>query len=215
MSRLRRVASPVGPVLFGVGYAVLLLVVDLLVRSVPDDGGAAVRGWASTSLDTLTGGVLHAVGALVLSAFVPEESAGWWAVFALVGCWVTGRAVGVRRAVLVGVSGQVVGTLLSEGLLAVRIGRGDADEALRGALDIGPSYVVVALLVAGVVGGRRFERAPALVCFGLLAPYLFDGLTGLDVTAVGHTTAVAVGAGAGFLATRRAARPQQASGVRR
>jgi hypothetical protein len=121
----------------------------------------------------------------------------------------------VRWAVVVGVAGQLVGTLVSEGLLAWRIDRGDADEALRGALDIGPSYVVVALLVAGVVGGRRFERVPALVCFALLAPYLFDGLAGLDVTAVGHTTAVAVGAGAGFLATRRAARPQRAPAVRR
>lgn len=214
-SRRRAGLTPPGPLILGCSYAALLLVVDLLVRAVPEDGGAAARGWASTSLDNLSDGVPHALGALVSSAFVPQESAGWWALFALVGCWVTGRALGGRGAAALAAAGHVVGTLLSEGLLAWRIGRGDESEALRGVLDIGPSYAVVALLVAGAVRGRRFERVPALVCSALVAPYLFDGLTDLDVTAVGHATAVAVGGAAALLATRRVARPQPAAGVRR
>ena len=122
----------------------------------------------------------------------PRSRPGWWAVFALVGCWVTGRALGVqldRRSS--GPPGRWSGRCSPRACSRGGSTAVTRTSVLRGALDIGPSYVVVALLVAGAVGGRRFERVPALVCFGLLAPYLFDGLTGLDVTAVGHATAVA------------------------
>jgi hypothetical protein len=97
-----------------------------------------------------------------------------------------------------------VGTGVSEGVLALRVARGLEPAAARSIVDVGPSFVVVGVLVATVVGGKcRWWRAAAALGFGLLVPSLFDGLSRWDVAAVGHVTAIAVGAGGGVLLFRR------------
>lgn len=200
--RLRRL-GPVGPWAVGLGYGAALLVTDTFTRVLSDDDGAAARAWLSTNLDALSS-PLHGVAALAGSAFVAEESAGWWALFGAVGLTVAGRRFGAARAAVLAAAVHVLATLVSEGLLAARIAAGDAPASDRGLLDVGPSYLVVAALVAAVAYGRRWERIPPLVAFGLVAPYLFGGLADLDVAAVGHAASVVLALGLCAALVRRA-----------
>jgi hypothetical protein len=204
-ARLRRL-GPAGPWALGLGYAAALVVVDTLTRVLPDDDGAAARAWLSTNLDTLSS-PLHGVAALLGSAFVAEESVGWWAVFAVAGLTVAGRRFGAVRAGALALAAHVLATLASEGLLALRIAAGDAPASDRGLLDVGPSYLVVGALAAGIAYGRRWERVAPAVAFALVAPYLFGGLTDLDVTPVGHATSAVLALGLGAAAARRARTP--------
>lgn len=203
--RLRRL-GPAGPWAVGLGYAAALLLTDTLTRALSDDDGAAARGWLSTNLDTLTGSPLHAAGALLGSAFVAEESVGWWALFAVAGLVVAGRRLGATRTAGLALAVHLLATAVSEGLLAVRLAAGAADVADRGQLDVGPSYLVVGVLVAAVAYGRRWERVAPAVAFALVAPYLFEGLGDLQVTPVGHTAAMLLGLGGGALLRRARAR---------
>lgn len=207
----RRV-GPAGPWALGLGYAAALLLTDTLTRALSDDGGAAARAWLSTNLDTLTGQPAHAVAALLGSAFVAEESVGWWALFGVAGLVVSGRRFGALRAGALALGTHLLATAASEGLLAARIAAGAAPASDQGLLDVGPSYLVVAALVAGVGFGRRWERLAPAAAFALVAPYLFGGLADLQVAPVGHAASVLLALGLGALLVRRgrAARPRAA-----
>lgn len=52
--------------------------------------------------------------------------------------------------------------------------------------------MVAPALVVGIVYGRGWGRVLCGLAFALLAPNLFGGLLQLDVSAVGHTTAILV-----------------------
>ncbi|WEO93285.1 rhomboid-like protein [Streptomyces sp. FXJ1.172] len=98
------------------------------------------------------------------------------------------------RALALIAAGQLLGTLVSEGLLAARIAAGQADPALRATLDVGPSYVIVSALAAVVAAGaRRWHRRTALAALTVRAPHITSGLTTLAVTPVGHVTALSTG----------------------
>nr|WP_067039103.1 rhomboid-like protein [Streptomyces sp. FXJ1.172]WEO93231.1 hypothetical protein A6P39_003770 [Streptomyces sp. FXJ1.172] len=101
---------------------------------------------------------------------------------------------GNMRALALIAAGQLLGTLVSEGLLAARIAAGQADPALRATLDVGPSYVIVSALAAVVAAGaRRWHRWTALAALTARAPHITSGLTTLAVTPVGHVTALSTG----------------------
>jgi hypothetical protein len=125
-------------------------------------------------------------------------------VLAAVGIAGVVAAAGPWRAVLVVVAAHLVGTAVSEGSLGVRVARGVAPAASRAVLDVGPSFVVVGVLVTAVVAGVTWWwRGLALAGFALLAPTIFDGLVEGDVAAVGHVTAIVVGLLAGALVVLR------------
>ncbi|MFL6054519.1 MAG: hypothetical protein ACJ72W_16610 [Actinoallomurus sp.] len=85
--------------------------------------------------------------------------------------------------------------------------------------DVGPSYIIMSALLATVLYGTaraparglfttsRWCRLGALAGLIVLAPYIFDGLSHLDVAAVGHVVALVTGAALGLLMTRRGAEP--------
>lgn len=169
---------------------------------VPPHAWSAVAGWASTSVANLEH---HPVGSLVASAFVAEGSEYAWPLLIALAMFGANRALGNLRTVAVCAAGQVLGTLVSEGIVAYRVDRAGLPVSYRHLLDIGPSYVVVAAIAAAVIAGSRPARGAALVDFALLVfpGRIFSGLGDLDVAAVGHLSALVVAAGATLILARR------------
>jgi hypothetical protein len=165
---------------------------------VPPDAWPAVAAWASTSVVNLEH---HPVGSLVASAFVAEGSEYAWPVLIALAMFGANRALGNVRTLVVCAAGQVIGTLVSEGIVAYRVDQADLPVSYRHLLDIGPSYVVVAAIVAAVIAGSWPARAAGVLAFALLVfpGRIFSGLGDLDVAAVGHLTALVTAAGATLL----------------
>jgi hypothetical protein len=89
----------------------------------------------------------------------------------------------------------VIGTLVSEGILAYRIDHGTMPAADRFITDVGPSYVVVTAIAVALLWGRWPARLAAAIDFTLLIFIgdIFGGLSHLHVAAVGHATALLTG----------------------
>ena len=143
------------------------------------------------------------VAAAVAGAVVPPHA--WPALIALA-LFGANRALGNAATLAVCAAGQVIGTLVSEGIVAYRVDSADLPVSYRYLVDIGPSYVVVAAIVAALIAGSWPARAAAALDLALLvfAGHIFSGLTGLDVAAAGHLTALVTAAGAVLLMHRRA-----------
>jgi hypothetical protein len=165
----------------------------------PGAGQAAVMRWASTNVHNLH---QDPVGCLVASAFFPSGSVGAWPLLIALALFGANRALGNWRTVVVCGAGHVIGTLVSEGVVAYRASHGALPPAARFIIDVGPSYVVVAAIAVAVLYGGWLARAAALIDLGVLsfAGDIFSGLGQLEVAAVGHTTAIVTGAVAGSLA---------------
>lgn len=159
----------------------------------PAPDKAAVLTWASTSVHNLEH---HPVGCLVASAFLPTSFLLVWpAVIALAMVAAT-SVLGNWRTALTCAAGQVVGTVVSEGIVAYRVADGSLPPADRLLLDVGPSYVVMAAIATALLYGRWLARAAAVVDLVLLIFFgqIFAGLSRLEVTPVGHLTALIAGA---------------------
>ncbi len=157
--------------------------------------------WSSTNLANLP---TRPFTTMVVSAFVTEDPIIVWAVLTTLGLVTLVHRFGNRRAALLVATAHVLATLLSEGIAALRLFAHDAPLAIRHIVDVGPSYVTTSALVAVAAYGRqRWERVAALVGFGFLAPFLFDGLPTLDVAAVGHAASAALGLLIGMIFLRR------------
>jgi len=186
----RRVAQDAAAVAFFVLFAIGSLVIAVLS---PHDAGA-VRLWASTNVANLWH---HPVPALVLSAFIP---AGWpftWLVPIALTMFAANRAIGTARLALVCGAGHLIGTGVSEGIVAYRVDHGGLPAAWSHIYDVGPSYVVVSAIVVAVIFGTLLARVTALAVLAVLVfvSRIFAGLTSLHVAAVGHLTAIATAAG--------------------
>jgi hypothetical protein len=167
---------------------------------------ASFVSWASTNAANLS---RDPVGCLVVSAFVTDDgmrgAVVWLPVIAL-GMFGANRAVGNWRLALVCAAGHVVGTLVSEGIVAWRVASGALPAGYRYLTDVGPSYVVVSAVVVGLLCAPSVWRvlAAADLLFLVGVARIFAGLGQLDVAAVGHLTAIVTAAvAAAFLAPRR------------
>jgi hypothetical protein len=183
-----------------VGYPLVLAVTTLIFRTRPPEVRDGWLAWTSTNLANLG---RHPVAAMVTSGLFAEGELLAWVVLALVGlgavCW----SLGGRRTVLLVTAAHVIGTLISEGILAWRIRAGDEPASARLIVDVGPSYVVVGALVAGAIFGARWWRLAALVGLAVLLPTIFAGLPDLEVPAVGHLCAAIVGGLLGWVLWHR------------
>jgi hypothetical protein len=167
-------------------------------------------GWASTNLANLTN---RPVSTLVVSAFVSEETMLLWIVLTSTGLVLLVRRFGNLRAAFLVIIAHIAGTLVSEGITAVRISVGAAPQAIRHAIDVGPSYVTVSALVAVVCYGRGlWQRAVALGGCLVLAPFLFEGITGFDIAAVGHVVSMLAGVLVGAVFVRYHPRDHSVAG---
>lgn len=174
-------------------YLALFTAVDLTLVLLSPSDASAVLEWASTNVVNLRHDPL---GSLVVSAFVPGEQAIAWPFLIAMALFGANRVLGNRRTIIVCVAGHVLGTLVSEGIAAYRIEQGQLPESAAHIIDVGPSYVVVAAIAVAVLYGSWLVRIVAAVDLLLLvfAGGIFDGLTTLQVAAVGHTTSILVAA---------------------
>lgn len=193
--RMRRRASDyAAAAVFGVLFAIGALVTTLLSPL----ESAALRLWASTNVANLQH---HPVPALVLSAFLPSGSpVAWLAPIALT-MFGANRAVGTARLALICAAGHLIGTGVSEGIVAYRVDHGSLPPAWSHIPDVGPSYVVVSAIVVAVMFGTWLTRVTALAVFAVLVfvSHIFAGLTSLHVAAVGHLTAIVTAAALGLV----------------
>jgi hypothetical protein len=191
------------------GYLVLFLIAELICAWLPPHDQAAFVSWASTSVHNLQ---YDPVGSLVVSAFVTQGFQAAWPVLIALAMFGANRVLGNWRTVAVCAAGQVIGTLVSEGIVAYRVSQGLLPGADRNLIDVGPSYVVVSAIAVAVLYGSWPARAAAALDLALLVGVgnIFGGLSTLNVTAVGHATALAVGvAGGSALAWMRRRRRER------
>jgi hypothetical protein len=178
---------------FASGYLACYLVADVVYVLLNPHAQAALTAWASTSVANLEH---EPVGPLVLSAFVAPGYFGVWPVLIALAAFGANRAFGNARTALVCVAGQVIGSLVSEGIVAYRVDVGQLPVADRHLTDVGPSYVVVSAIVIAIMCGTWLARVAAALDFAVLVfgGQIFSGLSHLDVSAVGHLTAIVTAA---------------------
>jgi hypothetical protein len=166
---------------------------------------SAFVAWASTSVANLEH---DPVGCLVVSAFVTgggvADAVVWLPMIALA-MFGANRAIGNGRMIYVCVAGHVIGTLVSEGIVAWRVGNGTLRPSYRHLTDVGPSYVVAAAVVAALLCGPWLWRLLAALDLAVLVfvVRIFAGLSHLDVAAIGHATSIVTAAIAVPLLARR------------
>lgn len=152
---------------------------------------SVVTGWASTNVANLHH---DPIGTLVVSAFIPTSLIAPWPVAIALALFGANRVLGNWRTALLCATGQVLGTLVSEGIVSYRV----AHHLLPGSdahiTDVGPSYVVVSVIAVAALCGSAATRVAATADLVALVfgSHIFSGITHLDVAAVGHATALAV-----------------------
>jgi hypothetical protein len=188
---------------FAGAYLACYLVTEVVYVLLSPSAQAALTGWASTSVAHLEH---EPAGPLALSAFIGPGYYLVWPVLIALALFGANRALGNVRTALICVAGQVTGTAVSEGIVAYRVDAGQLPAADRHLTDVGPSYVVVSAIVIAVVCGTWLARAAASLDFAVLvfSGHIFSGLSHLDVSAVGHLTAmVTAAAGVTLILARR------------
>ncbi|MDQ1706207.1 MAG: hypothetical protein QOF18_2573 [Frankiaceae bacterium] len=125
---------------------------------------------------------------------------GYWLTVSLLCLGALELIRGPLRTLLTGALAHVIGTLVSEGVLAVRIAAGEVSSSARRLLDFGPSYIVAAC-AAAVVTSSRAPRPLRVVCALTLVPLAieaFDVTDASQVATIGHAVAIIVGAWMGL-----------------
>ena len=195
-------------------YLTVFVVADIAIAVQSPAGQSAVRQWASTNVVNLQHDPL---GSLVASAFVPAENAGAWPFLIALAMFGANRALGNWRTATVCGAGHVVGTLVSEGIVAYRIAHKLLPESDSRIIDVGPSYVVVAAIAVALLYGSWLARIAAAVDLLLLVVVggIFSGLSTLQVAAVGHTVSIIVAVILGSLLARQMRHAQPAAATMR
>lgn len=185
-----------------VGYALALLVSNIWLELSAPHTEAHVLYDASTNLHHLTRDPWYVLPA---SAFFTHA----WVMFAVAGVVLGVGALeviaGWRAALVVGITAHVLGTVVSEGIVAIRIATHDVSPAARHLLDVGPSYVVVGCGAAAIIWPRA-TRNVQLAAIVALTPMLMltaVRLPQLKVDAIGHATAAVTGLASAMVMRRR------------
>jgi hypothetical protein len=191
-------------------YLAAVCAAEIAYIFLPQKDRLAVLEWASTSVHNLRH---HPVAALVASAFFTNSHLLAWPAVVALAVFGANHALGNWRTVLTCAAAQVVGTLVSEDIAAYRVSHGSLPAADRYLIDVGMSYVVVSAIAVALLYGRWLARATAAVDLLLLIfiGQIFAGLGELQVSAVGHLTALLTGAVLGsFLMWQRRRRKARA-----
>lgn len=190
--RRSAVRAALRPPIVGISYAVALLASNLWLETVDSTTEARVLYDASTNLRHLA---RDPWAVIATSAFFTRGGVVFAFIGAIVCVGLLERVAGWRMTVVVAVTAHVIGTIVSEGVIAVRIAVHDLPTTARNVLDVGPSYVIVGCATAAIAwtGAARWVR---VVCAVALAPlFIFTAwrLPAGRIDAIGHVTAAAVG----------------------
>ena len=198
---------------FAVAYLACFVATELAYTALDPGAQARLIAWASTNAANLEH---EPAGPLLVSAFVTRGYFGAWPVLIALALFGANRALGNVRTALVCLAGHVVGSLVSEGIVAYRVDAGQLSAANRYLTDVGPSYVVLSAIVIALARGTWLARTLAAACLALLVfpGQIFAGLSQLDITAVGHLTAMLTAAAATALITSRWPRRSPGPGTR-
>jgi len=190
---------------FATAYLGCFVAVELAYSQLNPAAQARLIAWASTDVANLEH---EPVGPLIVSAFVAPGYFLAWPVLIALALFGANRALGNAGTALVCLAGHVMGSLVSEGIVAYRVDAGQLAAANRYLTDVGPSYVVVSAIVIALACGTWLARVLAAIDAVLLVfpGHIFDGLNQLDVAAVGHLTAVLTAAAATALILARRGR---------
>src|SRR6266568_8208647 len=191
---------------FAAAYLGGFLAVELAYTQLTPAAQARLIAWASTNVANLEH---EPAGPLLLSAFVTPGYFAAWPVLIALARFGANRALGNGRTALVCLAGHVIGSGVSEGIVAYRVHAGQLSAANRYLSDVGPSYVVVSAVVVALACGTWPARTLAAADLLLLVfpGHIFSGLSQLDVTAVGHLTAALTAAAATTLILARRRKP--------
>jgi hypothetical protein len=168
-------------------YLGLYVITGIVYANLSAHGQDVLATWTSTSVVNLEH---DPVGTLIASAFVGQGNEISWPVLIVLALLPANHALGNVRTALICLAGNVIGSLISEGIIAYRVDAGQLPLSDRHLIDVGPSYVVVAAVVAALVCGGWAARLSAGFVLGVLVfiGNIFGGLSTLDVSAVGHLT---------------------------
>jgi hypothetical protein len=184
-------------------YLIGFMITEVVCAALSPPALNSFTVWASTSVHNLR---YDPVGSLVVSAFVTQGYTLAWPPLIALALFGANKVLGNWRTALVCAAGQVIGTLVSEGIVAYRVSHGELPASYRYLIDVGPSYVVVSAIAVALLYGSWLARVAAAVDLALLAGPggIFGGLSQLAVSAVGHVTAITVGViGGSFLVWRQ------------
>ena len=122
---------------------------------------------------------------------------GYWAVVALLCLGALERVRGALVTAATGAIAHVVGTVVSEGITAVRIAAGNLSSSAAHLLDVGPSYAVAACATAVVFspGAKGWLRCACALTLVPLVVTAFDFSDENQVAAIGHAVAMLIGIG--------------------
>jgi hypothetical protein len=191
-------------------YLAAICAAEIAYTLLPQKDRTAVLRWASTSV----GNLRHdPVGSLIASAFFTGSHLLAWPALVALAVFGANHALGNWRTALTCAAAQVVGTLVSESIVAYRVSHGSLPPADRYLIDVGVSYVVVSAIAVTLLYGGWLARAAAAADMLLLVfvGQIFAGLGELQVSAVGHLTAMFTGAVLGsFLIWQRRHRKARA-----
>ena len=185
-------------------YAVALLATNVWLESSSPRTEAKVLQATSTNLFHL-GHDPWLV--LPVSAFFTRG--GLW--IAIAGCFLCVGlleiSLGWRVTLAVASVGHVIGTLVSEGIVAVRLALGDLPDSARRILDVGPSYVLVACAATVIAWPETDSRLRIACAIGVAPIFVFTAwrLPAGRVDAIGHATAALTGLAIALAMRRRAA----------
>ena len=102
---------------FSWAYLGCFVVIQVVYAQLSAHGQSELTAWASTSVVNLEH---DPVGSLVVSAFITGGDPVVWRALIALAVFGANRALGNRAVVLVCLAGQVVGSLVSEGIVAYR-----------------------------------------------------------------------------------------------
>jgi hypothetical protein len=179
-------------------FALGLVLTEIVMLLLPSDAEMSVAHAASTNITHLA---IDPFFVLPASAFVDLGNTWLWVPLTLILLGGLERKLGPGRAFLIAFGAHVIATVISEGMLLMQIAWHAQPRSDVNILDVGPSYVILAAMAACLVLGSWKLRLAAVLSGAIVIPGLLVGITGLDMSALGHLSSLVLGTAFGVAFT--------------
>jgi hypothetical protein len=166
------------------------VLVEFVMWLLPNADETALARAASTNITHLA---IDPLFVLPASAFVDLGNTWLWVPLTLILLGGLERMLGRGRALLIVFGAHVIATVISEGMLLLQIAWHAQPRSQVNILDVGPSYVILAAMAACLVLGSWKLRLAAVLSGAIVIPGLLSGITGLDMSALGHLSSLVLG----------------------